>query len=183
MVSDTGLWTLSEAGTRKVADDMGRRIHMGACVGQHRDEFLVEAIVFIGKITSFGLVSMFVDIVYEGALAVQDPLLLSLGASAALVGLISGLGEVTSLAGRLFTGPAAGRTSRYWLFAIASYAITALAVPAMGLVGSVVAAAALIIIERLGKAVRTPSRDAMLSHASSAVGRGKGFDCMKPSTR
>ena len=126
-------------------------------------------------ITSFGLVSMFMDIVYEGALAVQGPLLLSLGASAALVGLVSGLGEVTSLAGRLLTGPAADKTGRYWLFAIAGYAITALAVPAMGLVGSVTAVAALIILERLGKAVRTPSRDAMLSHASSAIGRGKGF--------
>lgn len=126
-------------------------------------------------ITSFGLVSMFMDIVYEGALAVQGPLLLSLGASAALVGLVSGLGEVTSLAGRLLTGPAADKTGRYWLFAIAGYAITALAVPAMGLVGSVTAVATLIILERLGKAVRTPSRDAMLSHASSAVGRGKGF--------
>lgn len=126
-------------------------------------------------IASFGFVSLFMDIVYEGALAVQGPLLLSLGASAAIVGLVSGLGEVTSLAGRLFTGPAADRTGRYWVFAIAGYAITAIAVPTMGFAGSVAAVAALIIVERLGKAVRTPSRDAMLSHASAAVGRGKGF--------
>jgi MFS family permease len=126
-------------------------------------------------ITSFGLVSMFMDIVYEGALAVQGPLLLSLGASAALVGIISGLGEATSLAGRLVSGPAADKSGKYWTFAIAGYAITALAVPAMGFAGSVVAVSALIIIERLGKSVRTPSRDAMLAHASSAVGRGKGF--------
>ncbi len=126
-------------------------------------------------ITSFGLVSMFMDIVYEGALAVQGPLLLSLGASAALVGIISGLGEATSLAGRLVSGPAADKSGKYWAFAIAGYAITALAVPAMGFAGSVVAVSALIIIERLGKSVRTPSRDAMLAHASSAVGRGKGF--------
>lgn len=126
-------------------------------------------------IAGFGLVSMFMDIVYEGALSVQGPLLLSLGASSALVGVVSGLGEATSLAGRLVSGPAADRTGRYWLFAILGYAVTALAVPAMGFAGSVAAVSALIIVERLGKSLRTPSRDAMLSHASAAVGRGRGF--------
>ena len=126
-------------------------------------------------IAGFGFVSMFMDIVYEGALSIQGPLLLSLGASAALVGIVSGLGEATSLAGRLVSGPAADRTGRYWLFAIMGYLITALAVPSMGFVGSVAGVSALIIIERLGKSIRTPSRDAMLSHASAAVGRGKGF--------
>lgn len=126
-------------------------------------------------IVGFGVVSMLMDVVYEGALSVQGPLLASLGASAATVGLISGLGEATSLAGRLVTGPLADRVGRYWLFAIAGYAITALAVPAMGIAGSVAAVGVLIVVERMGKAVRTPSRDAMISHASAAVGRGKGF--------
>lgn len=126
-------------------------------------------------IMGFGLVSMLMDVVYEGALSVQGPLLASLGATAATVGLISGLGEATSLMGRLVTGPLADRAGRYWLFAIAGYAITALAVPAMGLAGSVAAVGALVVLERMGKAVRTPSRDAMISHASAAVGRGKGF--------
>lgn len=126
-------------------------------------------------IMGFGLVSMLMDVVYEGALSVQGPLLASLGATAATVGAISGLGEATSLMGRLVTGPLADRIGRYWLFAIAGYAITAIAVPAMGLAGSVAAVGALVVLERMGKAVRTPSRDAMISHASAAVGRGKGF--------
>ncbi|MDD6730424.1 MAG: MFS transporter [Eggerthellaceae bacterium] len=128
-----------------------------------------------GFILSFGVVSMLMDVVYQAALSVQGPLLASLGASAALVGLVSGLGEATSLAGRLVSGPAADRTGRYWVFAIAGYAITGLAVPAMGFAGSVVAVSALIIVERFGKSLRTPSRDAMISHASAKVGRGKGF--------
>ena len=126
-------------------------------------------------IASFGLVSMLMDTVYEGALAVQGPLLASLGASALIVGLVSGLGEATSLAGRLFSGPPADRTGRYWTFAILGYAITACAVPAMGFVGSLVGVSALIVFERFGKSLRTPSRDAMISHAAAAVGRGKGF--------
>lgn len=98
----------------------------------------------------FGLVSMLMDVVYEGALSVQGPLLASLGATAVTVGLISGLGEATSLMGRLVTGPLADRVGRYWLFAIAGYAITALAVPAMGLAGSVAAVGALVVLERMG---------------------------------
>lgn len=126
-------------------------------------------------IAGFGTVSMFMDVVYQAALSVQGPLLASLGASALFVGIISGLGEATSLAGRLFSGPLADRTGRYWTFAILGYAATGLAVPAMGFAGSLGAVAFLVVFERFGKSLRTPSRDAMLSHAAGAVGRGKGF--------
>ena len=125
-------------------------------------------------IVSFGLVSMLMDTVYEGALAVQGTLLASLGASALVVGIVSGLGEATALAGRLFSGSLADRTGRYWLFAILGYAITACAVPAMGFAGSLIGVSALVVIERFGKSLRTPSRDAMISHAATAW-RGKGF--------
>ena len=126
-------------------------------------------------IVGFGLVSMLMDTVYEGALASQGPLLASLGASALVVGIVSGLGEATALAGRLFSGPLADRTGRYWTFAILGYAATAVAVPCMGFAGSVAGVAALVILERFGKSLRTPSRDTMLSHAASATGRGRGF--------
>lgn len=126
-------------------------------------------------IVSFGVVSMLMDVVYQGALAVQGPLLASLGANALVIGIVSGLGEATALGGRLFSGPLADRSGRYWAFAIGGYATTALAVPAMGFVGSLVGVSALVIVERLGKSLRTPSRDTMISHAAAAVGRGKGF--------
>lgn len=128
-----------------------------------------------GFIVGFGIVSMLMDVVYEGALAVQGPLLASFGASALIVGIVSGLGEATALAGRLFSGPLADRTGRYWTFAILGYAATALAVPAMGFIGSLIGVSFLVIFERFGKSLRTPSRDAMISHAAHAVGTGKGF--------
>ncbi len=126
-------------------------------------------------IATFGAVSMLMDIVYQAALSVQGPLLASLGATALVVGVVSGLGEATALVGRLFSGSLADRTGRYWLLAILGYAATAVAVPAMGFVGSLVGVSTLVVFERFGKSLRTPSRDAMLSHAESAVGTGKGF--------
>lgn len=126
-------------------------------------------------IVGFGVVSLFMDIVYQGALAVQGPLLASLGASAVVVGVVSGLGEATALAGRVVTGPWADRTRRYWTFALLGYLATAVTVPLMGVAGSALAVAALVILERLGKSIRTPSRDAMLASAAVRVGTGRGF--------
>jgi len=50
-----------------------------------------------------------------------------------------------------------------------------MAVPLLALAGSWEVAAALIIIERMGKGIRVPSRDVMLSHACGQVGHGWGF--------
>lgn len=144
-------------------------------MAQQRDEKATKKFGPMHFIMGFGIVSMLMDIVYEAALSVQGPLLYSVGATAAVVGIVSGIGEATSLAGRLVSGPAADRTGRYWTFAILGYAATGLAVPAMGFVGSVFGVSFLIVLERFGKSLRTPSRDAMLSHAAAKVGRGKGF--------
>ena len=144
-------------------------------MAQQRDEKATKKFGPMHFIMGFGIVSMLMDIVYEAALSVQGPLLYSVGATAAVVGIVSGIGEATSLAGRLVSGPAADRTGRYWTFAILGYAATGLTVPAMGFVGSVFGVSFLIVLERFGKSLRTPSRDAMLSHAAAKVGRGKGF--------
>jgi len=50
-----------------------------------------------------------------------------------------------------------------------------LAVPLLALAGRWETAAFLIIAERMGKAIRNPVRDAMLSHTTTDVGRGWGF--------
>src|SRR5579875_1270591 len=68
----------------------------------------------------------------------------------------------------------ADRTHRYWAITITGYAINLLAVPALALAGNWPAAAALIILERCGKALRTPARDAMLAHAAKDMG-GAGW--------
>ncbi|MCL2788939.1 MAG: MFS transporter, partial [Micrococcales bacterium] len=123
----------------------------------------------------WGTVSLLADVVYEGARSITGPYLLSLGASAATVGIISGVGEATALIGRLFSGPLADSTRAYWPLAIGGYAMTAVSVPLLGLTPVLWVGAALLICERAGKALRTPSRDAMLAHATSGIGRGKGF--------
>ena len=123
----------------------------------------------------FGVVSLLADLVYEGARSITGPFLASLGASAALVGIITGLGEGFALTGRLGSGPLADKTRAYWPLAIAGYALTVISVPLLGIASVLGTAAVLVIMERIGKALRSPAKDVMLSHATSAIGRGKGF--------
>jgi MFS family permease len=131
-------------------------------------------------VVGFGVVSLAADMVYEGARSVTGPLLASLGASAVLVGLVSGAGEATALLMRVVFGSWADRSGRYWPLTFAGYALTAVCVPALAitplLAGAGLAVACVLILgERLGKAVRSPAKTALLAHAATAVGLGRGF--------
>lgn len=122
-----------------------------------------------------GVVSLFSDMVYEGARSIIGPYLAILGASGTAVGFIAGFGEALGYTLRVFSGWLVDRSERYWSIAILGYVLNFIALPMLALVTTWQMAAVLIIIERIGKAIRTPSRDAMLSYASQKVGRGWGF--------
>lgn len=126
-------------------------------------------------IVLLGVVSLFSDMVYEGARSATGPFLLSLGASAGVVGTVAGLGELLGYALRLVSGDVADRTRRYWLLTGIGYAVNLLSVPLLALAGRWDVAAGLVLIERIGKGIRTPSRDVLLSYATREVGRGFGF--------
>lgn len=132
----------------------------------------------------FGFVSLAADMVYEGARSVYGPVLAALGASAVVVGLVTGAGEAVALVLRLAFGPIADRTGRYWSLTILGYGLTAVCVPLLALAPRLGAAglafaATMILLERLGKAIRSPSKSALLAHVASAVGRGRGFGVHK----
>lgn len=121
-----------------------------------------------------GVVSLFADMTYEGSRSIWGPYLGTLGATGAIIGLVAGGGELLGYVLRLFTGALADRTKRYWAITIVGYAINLLAVPALALAGNWPVAAGLVILERSGKALRTPARDAMLSYAAKDMG-GAGW--------
>jgi len=121
-----------------------------------------------------GFVSLFGDITYEGARSIMGPFLSILGASAAIVGLVSGVGEFIGYALRLVFGWLSDRTERYWLFTFLGYGLL-ISVPFLAYIGQWQIAALLIIMERMGKAIRAPSRDVILSYSTKQVGRGWGF--------
>jgi MFS family permease len=122
-----------------------------------------------------GCVSLFADMTYEGGRSITGPFLSHLGASATAVGILVGLGELLGYGLRVASGYLSDRTGRYWAITLAGYLINLLAVPALALAGRWELAAVLVVLERTGKAIRTPARNAMLAHATAATGRGWGF--------
>ena len=131
-----------------------------------------RSVVFV---VLLGLVSLCADMTYEGARSITGPFLGTLGASGAVVGFVSGLGELAGYALRLVSGYLSDRTRRYWLLTFTGYTVNLLAVPLLALAGHWLLASTLIVVERLGKAIRTPARDAMLSHTTRQMGHGWGF--------
>jgi MFS family permease len=126
-------------------------------------------------VATIGIVSLFADMTYEGARSISGQFLFSLGASATIVGFVAGFGELVGYGLRSISGYFADKTHKYWTFIFTGYAINLLAVPALALAGNWPMAAALLIVERFGKAIRRPSVQAMLSHAGSQIGRGWAF--------
>src|SRR4029079_4464793 len=126
-------------------------------------------------IVCIGLVSLFADMTYEGAYSGIGPFLNELGVGAAMVGVISGFGEMIAASLRYFSGKFADRTRAYWPIVITGYVMNRIAIPGLAFVHSWQAAAVLIVIERTGKAISGPGRDVLLSDATGVVGHGKGF--------
>ena len=118
-------------------------------------------------VVAFGFVSLLADMVYEGARSIIGPYLATLGASATVVGVVAGAGEFIGYGLRVFTGYAVGRTRRYWTWTILGYALTVLSVPLIGVTGVLTPALILYGTERLGKAVRSPAKDTLLSYAAA----------------
>jgi predicted MFS family arabinose efflux permease len=122
-----------------------------------------------------GFVNFFADMTYEGGRSIAGPFLGTLGASAGVVGFVAGFGEMIGYGLRSISGYFADRTHRYWAIAFVGYAINMLAVPALALAGNWPLAAALVVAERTGRAIRKPAVESMLSHAGESIGQGWVF--------
>ncbi len=126
-------------------------------------------------IVAFGAVSFFADMAYEGMRAITGPFLGSLGATGLIVGLIAGGGELFGYVLRLGSGRLAERTRHYWAITLLGYVIQMSAVPLMALAGNIWSAAAFIMMERAGKAVRSPAASTLKSRAGHHIGQGWAF--------
>src|SRR5438552_4684232 len=122
-----------------------------------------------------GIANFFADFTYEGARGIVGPFLGSLGASAAIVGFVAGLGELMGYGLRSVSGYFADKSHRHWAFAFLGYAVNMLAVPALALPGRWPAAASLVVAERVGRGIRKPIVEAMLSYAGKSIGAGWVF--------
>lgn len=135
---------------------------------------LSQAMIFI---ILFGIVSLFSDMTHEGASSIRGAYLSLLGASAGVIGFVSGLGELIGYSMRYVFGKITDKTKLYWPMTILGYVLDVLAVPALALVGENgwIAACSLLVVQRIGKAIKKPAKDTIMSFAASQEGVGKSF--------
>lgn len=133
-----------------------------------------EAMLFL---ILFGIVSLFSDMTHEGASSIRGAYLSLLGAGAGTIGFVSGLGELIGYSMRYVFGKITDRTKQYWPMTILGYVLDVLAVPALALAGENgwFFACLLLVIQRMGKAIKKPAKDTIMSFAASQEGVGKSF--------
>lgn len=122
----------------------------------------------------FGMISMLGDISYEGARSINGAYLKLLNADPIIVGFIFGIGEFLGYGIRLFSGFISDKTQSYWFFTILGYSLI-ISVPLLSFSNSWQIAVLLMILERIGKGIRSPAKDTIVSFASKQVGTGLGF--------
>ncbi len=122
----------------------------------------------------FGIVSLLGDVIYEGARGVNGPYLEILGANAAIIGFVAGVGEFLGYSIRFVSGYYSDKMKAYWFFTIVGYGLL-FTVPLLSLAGIWQLAALFIVSERMGKALRSPAKDTILSQATKGIGTGMGF--------
>jgi MFS family permease len=123
-------------------------------------------------VLTMGIVNLFADMTYEGGASINGPFMQSLGATAAVVSIVAGMGEFLGYSLRAVAGWIADKTGKYWLITLIGYAINLSAVPAMALASGWKLAAAFILAERMGRAFRKPTVEAMLSYSTGKHGKG-----------
>lgn len=135
---------------------------------------LSQAMLFV---LLFGIVSLFSDMTHEGASSIRGVYLSLLGASAGVIGFVSGLGELIGYSMRYVFGKLTDKTKKYWPMTILGYILDIIVVPALALVGEHgwIWACALLVVQRIGKAIKKPAKDTILSFAASQEGIGKSF--------
>lgn len=121
-----------------------------------------------------GLVSLFADFTYEGARSISGAYLENFGIKALTLGIIFGFGELLNYSARIIFGEIAERSKKYWFFIFLGYFLI-FSIPLIALTDSWQIVAFLLILERFGKAVRSPARDAIISFAKVKKGFGFGL--------
>lgn len=125
----------------------------------------------------FGIVSLFSDMTHEAASSIRGAYLNLTGASAKTIGFISGLGELIGYSLRYAFGKFTDKTKKYWPMIILGYVLDIIAVPALALIdeNGWIYACILLVIQRMGKAIKKPAKDTVMSFAASQEGVGKSF--------
>jgi len=127
----------------------------------------------LNYVVIFGLISLLADTVYEGGRSLI-PVFLYPKYGLEGLGIVSGVAEGSGYALRALSGILADRLGAHWIFMVIGYSMI-LSYPLSALFPTLTAFTVAIILERIGKAIRSPSKEALLASAVRDPGRDFGL--------
>jgi MFS family permease len=131
-------------------------------------------------ILKLGLVSFLTDVSSEMIFSVFAVFFTTVaGASSALLGLIEGLADFSASSLNYLAGWLSDRSGKRKVFAIAGYGFSTLAKSILLVCTSIAGLGVFRVVERLGKSLRSPPRDAWLSSIADPATRGYSFGVHK----
>src|ERR1051326_7351646 len=117
-------------------------------------------------VRSLGVVSLFNDLASEMIYPLLPALVTALGGGAVSLGLLDGISDAISAGAKLVAGRLADRTGLRRGLVIAGYAIAAAVRPLVGAANHAWQVIGLRATDRVGKGIRSPARDAVISEAT-----------------
>ena len=131
-------------------------------------------------VLKLGLVSFLTDLSSEMIFSVFAIFFTTIaGASAALLGFVEGLADLSASSLNYYAGWLSDRTGKRKIFALAGYGFSTLAKVILLVSSSITGLTVFRVIERLGKGFRGPPRDAWLSAVADKGSRGYAFGVHK----
>ncbi|MEM2115868.1 MAG: MFS transporter [Candidatus Woesearchaeota archaeon] len=121
-----------------------------------------------------GLIALLGDLIYEAGVSINGQYLKLINVNPTIIGFVLGFATFLGYAIRIISGIFADKTKSYGIFAIIGYSFM-IFIPLLFLVTDWKLFAVFIILERIGKALRSPAKDTLLSFATEKVGSGIGF--------
>ena len=126
-------------------------------------------------IWALGFVSLLADISSEMVHSLLPLFMVTLGASATMIGLVEGVAEATALMIKVFSGALSDYVGRRKPLALLGYAMGALSKPMIALAPTTGVVLAARLLDRAGKGIRGAPRDALVADLAPAHLRGAAF--------
>ena len=131
-------------------------------------------------VVKLGMVSFLTDLSSEMIFSVFAIFFTTVaGASAALLGLVEGLADLSASSLNYYAGWLSDRSGKRKVFTLAGYGFSTLAKVILLISSSITGLTVFRVIERLGKGFRGPPRDAWLASITDKASRGYAFGVHK----
>ncbi|MCD6120615.1 MAG: MFS transporter [Spirochaetales bacterium] len=127
------------------------------------------------NVLALGAVSLFTDLSSQMVYPLIPTFLAALGVSPAILGLIEGIAESTASLFRTVFGRMSDKLKKRKIFIIFGYGLSAISRPFFYIASHWTTVMAIRFSDRIGKAARTPSRDALISTSIHPSIKGKAF--------